>query len=207
MDLAGAQAGFMHVLGDGSLPPLDVFFWSAQRGVPNVTKILEEAAKGKVEKVMKGEGGLTPKGVIGLDVGASVLFGTISEPGSVLDIIKRKNRGPADIDLSRDLQSDISVVRSLDGQVHFCLDDDQPTLAAIQALRIMCARALPLFMTPDTYVVIVGHADNLGSVQHNKDLSQRRAANTLKAIRNILGRKWAVTDDQAHVRVVGKGEE
>lgn len=208
MDLAGSQAGFMHVLGDESLPSLDVFFWEAKLGVPNVMKILEDAAKGKVEKEMTGEGGLTPKGVVGLDAGVSVLWGTISESGSILDRLKLKSRGPADLDLSRDLQTDVSVVRSLDTQVHFCLDDDQPTAAAIQALRIVCATELPLFMTPDTYLVIVGHADTLGSKEYNKDLSRRRADNTLQAIRNILGeRKFKIKDDGTHIRIVPKGEE
>ena len=75
MDLAGSQAGFMHVLGDESLTPLDVFFWNVELSAPNVTKILEEAAKGKVDKVRKGEGGLTPRGVIGPDVGVERSLG------------------------------------------------------------------------------------------------------------------------------------
>jgi outer membrane protein OmpA-like peptidoglycan-associated protein len=207
MELAGAQAGFMHVLGDDSLPPLDVFFWEAKLGVPNVNKVDEEAVKAQIEKMLKGEGGLTPEHVIGLDVGVSVLWGTISESGSILDRLKLKSVQPKDLDLSRDLQTDVSVVRSLDTQVHFCLDDDQPTAAAIQALRIVCARELPLFMTPDSYLVIVGHADTLGSEEHNKDLSQRRADNTLQAIRNILGKKFKIEDDGTHIRKVARGEE
>ena len=47
MDIASAQAGFMHVLGDGSLPPLDVFFQAAGLGVPNIAKILRTQPRGR----------------------------------------------------------------------------------------------------------------------------------------------------------------
>jgi len=198
---------------------LDVFFWDTKLNAPSVTKILEDAAKAKAENVLKlheDPSKLTPKGVIGLDAGAMVLWGTISEPGSILDMLKRRSSEPQDIDLSRDLKTDVAVVRDLDTQVHFCLDDDQPTAAAIQALRIVCAQELPLFMTKDSYLVVVGHADTLGNPRHtkeqnkeyNKRLSERRAANTVKAIRNILGPdKFKIKDDPIHIRTVGKGDE
>src|SRR5260370_37487337 len=81
MDIASAQACFMHVLGDESLPPLDVYFQDARLVWPNVNKILEEAAK---NQLMKQPGGLSPKGVLGLDVGFSALFGSLTPPGSLL---------------------------------------------------------------------------------------------------------------------------
>ena len=71
---------------------------------------------------MKGEGGLTPKGVIGWDVGVSVLWGSISPTGSLLEKWRKAAKGPDPIDLSRDVKSDVSVQRFFSSQIHFCFE-------------------------------------------------------------------------------------
>ena len=208
MDIASTQAGFMHVFGDKSLPPLDVFFQEAKLGVPNINKILEEAAKGKVEQLMKKPGGLSPKGVLGLDVGFSALFGSISPPGSLLERLRKAHKAPDVIDLSRDLKSDVSVMRAFSSQTHFCLGDDRLTEAAVQALRIICARELPLFMSKQSYLLVIGHADTLGRGRYdNESLSKRRAENTIQAIKDVLGGKFNIQDDGIHIRAIAAGDK
>jgi outer membrane protein OmpA-like peptidoglycan-associated protein len=44
-------------------------------------------------------------------------------------------------------------------------------------------------MSPGAYLTVVGHADTLGSAEHNIKLSKARADNTLRSIRDILGDK------------------
>ena len=55
LEIASAQAGFMHVLGTGVFPPLDVFFVDANVGMPNLQKIAEEYFEGKLTPILKTE--------------------------------------------------------------------------------------------------------------------------------------------------------
>jgi outer membrane protein OmpA-like peptidoglycan-associated protein len=208
MDAASAQAGFMHVLGDESLPPLDVFFQEAGLGVPNVMKILEDGAKAEFDRLRGEPGSVSPKGVLGLDITVSALFGSISPAGSLLERLRKVRKAPDVIDLSRDVKSDVSVARSLSSQTHFCLGSDRLTEAAVQALRIMCARELPLLMSPQSHLLVIGHADTLGRGRYdNKALSGRRAKNTIQAIRDVLGAKFGLKDDGTHIKAVAAGDE
>jgi outer membrane protein OmpA-like peptidoglycan-associated protein len=199
MDVASAQIGFMHVMGDESLPPLDVLFQEAGLGVPNINKILEDAAKGE---------GLSPRGATGPDISASVLFGSVSQHGSLLERLGRSRKRPAVIDLSGPAKTDVSVTRALSSQTHFCLGSDRLTEAAVQALRIMCARELPLLMSPQSYLLVIGHADTLGRGHYdNEGLSRRRAENTIQAARDILGGKFQIRNDGAHIQTIAAGDK
>jgi outer membrane protein OmpA-like peptidoglycan-associated protein len=210
MDTASSQVGFMHVLGDESLPLLEVFFQDAGLGVPNINKILEEAAKGKFEKAVLKDpaGGLSPKGVLGPDLGFSALFGSISPKGSWFERLRDRNKPPNVIDLSRDVKTDVSVARSLSAQTHFCLGSHVLSEAAVQALRIVCARELPLLMSPQSFLTVIGHADTLGRGRYdNEALSQRRADSVVRAMRDILGARLRIPDDGKHIRKIAAGDK
>lgn len=203
MDVASAQAGFMHVLGNGSLPPLEVFFWDATLGFPNISKIVEDTAK----DVISGDAiDLKAGKVAGPDASVSVLSGSISPSGSLIEKARIAAKGLANVDLSRDAKTDVAVERHLAAEAHFCLKGDQLTDAGRQALRIMCARELPSFTTPDTYLLLVGHADTLGNDKNNTDLSERRAKNTVLAMRDILGRQFKIRNDKDHIKILPMGE-
>ena len=209
MDTASSQVGFMHVLGDESLPLLEVFFQDAGLGVPNINKILEEGAKGVFEKGVQKVpgGGLSPQGVLGPDLGFSALFGSISPAGSWIERVRNAGKPPNVIDLSRDVKSDVSVARSLATQTHFCLGSDVLNEAAVQALRIVCARELPLLMSPQSFLTVIGHADTLGRGRYdNEGLSRRRAENVVQAMRNILGARFRIPDDGKHIRRIAAGD-
>jgi outer membrane protein OmpA-like peptidoglycan-associated protein len=199
LEVASANAGFMHVLGNGTYPPLHVIIWSGKLGVPDPKKFAEEMAKG---------GPKSSKDVL-VDVSASVLTGSISHKGTLLDKMRLAKKGPAPIDLSRTWKSDLSQVRGLSSEIHFCLDTAEPTAAARQALRVLCARELPSFLTPGTTLTVVGHADTLiskrASPDYNKNLSKRRAEQTIQAMKDILGMKFRINDK--NIVVVPLGEK
>ena len=62
-------------------------------------------------------------------------------------------------------------------------------------------------MRPDSYLVVVGHADNIGKEKYNRDLSECRAKNTIQAIRDILGRKFNIKCDEKHIKPIPCGEK
>jgi outer membrane protein OmpA-like peptidoglycan-associated protein/3',5'-cyclic AMP phosphodiesterase CpdA len=203
MDTASAQIGFMHLFGNESIPMLPVFFQDASLGYPNVFKILEEKSKTSID--MDPSAKFTVKGVVGLDVGVSVLFGAISPLGDALQRITLRKGGYDPVDLSLMPKWDVSTTHNLSAEVHFCFDTDTPTEAARQAIRIMCARELAQLMSPASTLAVVGHADTIGRAEYNKNLSERRARKTVDAIKEILGSKFQIPE--ANIKMEGKGED
>jgi hypothetical protein len=175
MGLASAQMGFMHVLGDGTLNPLEVFFWDADLGIPDPTKVAEEGIKEK--------GAPAPKGLVAPDFSISALFGSIGEPFWMFKKLPM-------IDASTPVATQAGDVDAAGRRrIHFCFDSAFLTAAGRDSLRQICAEYLPLFQEPRTQLVVVGHADSVGTVGYNLTLSRNRAENTVQAIRDILGRK------------------
>jgi subtilisin family serine protease/outer membrane protein OmpA-like peptidoglycan-associated protein len=100
--------------------------------------------------------------------------------------------------------TDYSATYGLKDDVHFCLDSALLTEDARQALRIMCANEMYLWMSPTTNLTIYGHTDRSAGADYNLKLSDQRARNTLQAIRDILGDKFAIPETQ--IKLEGKGE-
>lgn len=198
MGLVSAQMGFMDILGDGTLNPLVVYFQDANLGVPDPLKIGEEGIKEK--------GKVTPKGLIKPDLTVSALFGEIGGPFWRLKKFQL-------IDDSTPV-----VVQKVDIDVtgrqraHFCYDSAILTSAGRDSLRQLCAEYLPLFLSPETQLVVVGHTDSKGTVGYNLSLSRNRADNTLQAIRDILGNKFqakylAIPMSELAARMGGKNKQ
>lgn len=201
LDVAKARAGFMHVLGDEKMPPLEVLFWDAKLGVPNPDKVAEKwlknvlqgEQKDKVTDQIKKKGVPTPKDLLKPSVSAAVLFGDITPSGSVLEKMRKLQKFDP-IDLTRKLPGPEALGADVQSSAHFCLDDDQPTPAAVQALRALCARQLAVFGSKNASLRVLGHADTLGHriPGHNQSLSERRAINTVAAVQGILGPRFKI---------------
>jgi outer membrane protein OmpA-like peptidoglycan-associated protein len=191
-DVASAQLGFMHILGNETLPPLEILFQDAGLGPPDVKSIYIKQA----ENALKGEA--PSKGDL-FDVSASVLTGSIST--SIINVLRGK-KPLDDIDLSKKWVNDEVIERTLGAELHFCLDRDTLTDEGRQALRLLCARELPALSTPGASLVVVGHADTLGKASYNFDLSKRRADKVVEAMKDILGPKLRIKN----VATYGMGE-
>jgi outer membrane protein OmpA-like peptidoglycan-associated protein len=198
MGLVSAQMGFMHVLGDGTMNPLEVFFWGASLGVPDPAKVAEEGIKDK--------GAVTPKGLVKPDLTVSALFGSIGERFWMV-------RKLPSIDASTPVVVQKADIDATGRQrLHFCHDSAILTSAARQSLRQMCADYLPVFLNPQTQLVVVGHADSVGTAGYNLQLSRNRAENTVQAMRDILGNKFrakhlAVPVSELVARLGGKNQQ
>jgi outer membrane protein OmpA-like peptidoglycan-associated protein len=207
MDLAKARAGFMHVLGDERLPPLEVLFWDAKLGVPNPDKVAEKMLKNvlqgeqkdKVTEQITKKGVPSAKDLLKPSIGAAVLFGDITPTGSLLEKMRKLKKPYEPVDLTRKLPGPEALGAEVQSSAHFCLNDDQPTPAGVQALRALCARHLAVFGAENASVKVLGHADTLGHEipGHNQKLSQRRADNTVAAIKGILGSRYKVKSVEA----------
>jgi outer membrane protein OmpA-like peptidoglycan-associated protein len=72
----------------------------------------------------------------------------------------------------------------------------------------MCARELPLFMSPQSFLLVIGHADTLGRGHYdNEALSKRRAESTIRAIENVLGAKFQIKHDEIHIKAIAAGDK
>jgi len=198
MGIVSGQAGFMHILGDGTLNPLDVYFQDTKLGVPDPAKVAEEGIKDK--------GVVTPKGLIKPDLTVSALFGSIGEPFWIV-------RKLPVIDASTPVVVQKADIDATGRQrIHFCFDSAILTSAARQSLRQMCADYLLLFLNQQTQLVVVGHADSVATAGYNLRLSRNRAENTVQAIRDILGRKFqvkhlAIPASELVARLSGKNQQ
>ncbi len=62
-------------------------------------------------------------------------------------------------------------------------------------LRIMCASELPVLEQDDVEITIEGHTDRTGTNEHNMELAKNRIKNVKQAIRDIMGQKLRIRDD------------
>ena len=94
----------------------------------------------------------------------------------------------------------LSVNQSGEDQVlvRFGFDEDRVDPRYFQALESF---ALRLRNSPDRLIELSGHADPIGSVQYNLELSKRRA----ESVANLLVQMYSVDPDQ--IRVVGYGDQ
>jgi hypothetical protein len=97
--------------------------------------------------------------------------------------------------------------------VHFCLGSALLTQDARQALRIVCANELAGFGNPDSRLSVLGFADTVGYKdataeqvhERNRRLSLLRAQNTVQAIRDILGDRFRIPEQ--NIKVTGEGQQ
>jgi V8-like Glu-specific endopeptidase len=98
--------------------------------------------------------------------------------------------------------TDHAGLYGLESDAHFCLGSALLTEDARQALRVMCANELRGFENPQSQLSILGYADTVGYAnagvaeanERNGRLSLLRAENTLQAIRDILGKRFKITN-------------
>ena len=93
----------------------------------------------------------------------------------------------------------LSVNQSGEDQVlvRFGFDEDRVDPRYFQALESF---ALRIKNRPDRLIELSGHADPIGSIKYNLDLSERRA----KSVADILVQMYSVDPDQ--IKVVGYGD-
>jgi outer membrane protein OmpA-like peptidoglycan-associated protein len=96
-------------------------------------------------------------------------------------------------------------------RIHFDFDGAFLTDAGRESLRQLCADYLPVFRSPQAQLVVVGHADSVGSTSYNLALSSNRAENTVQAISDILGtglrlKQLAIPMSELAARLGGKDE-
>lgn len=180
-----ASAGFMLIQGSGYKPTLRVHFTEAGFTPDPATDFKRDPDAPLNIKNIK----------LGAKIGPSGIWGSI------------RNKKFRNVDYSTfQAKTDYAVSHSLTEDVHFCLDSALLTEDARQALRIMCARELPGFMSRESRLTIHGHTDLSGPTAHNQTLSELRARNTLQAIKEILGEKrFALPSDR--IIAIGKGEK
>jgi outer membrane protein OmpA-like peptidoglycan-associated protein len=176
------EGGFLHLYGAGYLPPLTVLFKDISAKIDPDSKD-KRKPKGK----RKGKG-------FGFSLGPSGAFGTIH------------SKAFPDIDYTTiQAKTDYSVAYALMNDVHFCLDSAVLTEDARQALRIVCALELPAFASEMSHLSVIGHTDRSAGDIYNLGLSDNRAHNTVRAIRDILGSKFGIPETKVWVQ--GAGEE
>jgi V8-like Glu-specific endopeptidase len=107
--------------------------------------------------------------------------------------------------------TDHAGLYGLESDAHFCLGSALLTDDARQALRVMCANELRGFENPQSQLSILGYADTVGYAnasaaeanECNGRLSLLRADNTLQAIRDILGKRFKITN----IKKTGEGQK
>jgi hypothetical protein len=100
-----------------------------------------------------------------------------------------------------------------ENDVHFCLGSALLTQDARQALRIVCANELAGFGNPDSRLSVLGFADTVGykdataeqAHERNRTLSLLRAQNTVQAIRDILGDRFRIAEQ--NIKKTGEGQQ
>jgi flagellar motor protein MotB len=109
---------------------------------------------------------------------------------------------PAYVYLEDDFAGEIAFER----QIHFRLGDALLTDEGRQALRLLAASELYCFMSSESTLAIIGHADRVDCRARNIELSKLRAQNVLRALKDILGDDFNIPEDKEHLHVAGLGE-
>lgn len=135
------------------------------------------AIAGGIAGILLDQGGSKADGaLIGAATGA-VVGGAI---GQNLDRQARELRGSLDSEIDVINTGDELIVR-MPNDLVFDFDSDRVRPDLRQDLLVL-ARSLNKY--PDTNVQIVGHTDNVGSFEYNRDLSLRRAQSVASIIRS-----------------------
>jgi outer membrane protein OmpA-like peptidoglycan-associated protein len=90
------------------------------------------------------------------------------------------------------LPEQFESVYRLQSTRYFKHDDGTLSPAAIEAIGRMCAEELVALTDPGSELEIYGHTDASGKPEHNLTLSAVRAANTMQAIEDRLGKKLLI---------------
>ncbi|MDX2136647.1 MAG: OmpA family protein [Chloroflexota bacterium] len=88
--------------------------------------------------------------------------------------------------------------------LHFNVDDPSLTAEGMSEVRKMCAMHLRALESPTSSLQIDGYTSTTGTEKRNQTLSQLRAQNTLQMIRDVLGSRLRIPDNQ--IGVLGHGE-
>lgn len=113
-------------------------------------------------------------------IGAAVGAGVGAAIGSNLDKQARELRGSLDGDIDVIRSGDELIVR-MPNDITFAFDSDTVQSGLRDDLLVL-ARSLNKY--PDTNVQVVGHTDDIGSFQYNRDLSLRRASAVASVLRS-----------------------
>jgi len=108
------------------------------------------------------------------------------------------------IDFSKPFPGSQKVLGNLDSTPHFCFDSALLTPAARQFLRYVCADRLAVLTSDATQIVTVGHTDRPADSAYNLRLSELRAKNVAKAMKDILGDVLPIRWEDIHA--IGLGE-
>lgn len=103
-----------------------------------------------------------------------------------------------------EIQKDYSLEYGKKSSTFNGFDSALVTPDARRLLRIMCASELPWLEQDDVRITVEGHTDRTGPPDYNKGLSENRAANVKLAIRDIMGTKLVIKDDD--IKDKGLGE-
>lgn len=103
--------------------------------------------------------------------------GSIDTKATLLDVV------------SVPLPDSFNTSYQLQNTKYFMHDDATLTAQAIEAVGRMCAEELAGLSDPNSEVEIYGHTDASGKHDYNLALSAARAANTMQAIEDRLGKK------------------
>ena len=172
---AALTAGFLHIYGSEVLPPLTVL-----SSGPELNTAIDAEKDGRW------------KLKVGASIGATGRMGRASATGPTRVV-----------DVTRIDPEPVYAARGGGRQdVHFCFDSALLTPAARQNIRIVAALWRPFLVSSPSALSIVGYADKAGSEEYNRELSHRRAKNTLTAFRDVLGGAFAVSK----VNTTGMGE-
>lgn len=167
---AGPSAGFLHVYGSEALPPLMVVsaeFFDSSFGIDaDQTKPEFTVWKVKAE----------------VEIGLHGLMGWTKE----LD------RLPVQDLTAVPPETLYGVSGGGQRTAHFCFDSAVLTPAARQLLRVAAATWRPFLTDSRSALEIIGHADQAGKPAYNMSLSENRAKNVERALRDILGSDLAV---------------
>lgn len=88
--------------------------------------------------------------------------------------------------------------------LHFEVDSDQLSAEGIEAVRTMAALNLTAFENSNSSLQVDGYTSTTADDEHNQKLSERRAHNVVQQLRDSLGRRFLLAED--NISVTGHGE-
>jgi outer membrane protein OmpA-like peptidoglycan-associated protein len=105
---------------------------------------------------------------------------------------------------SHRFEQDYTLQGEFQNDIHFKFGSAILTDEARQLLRVLCGNELSAMRSAQSQLTIESHADCVDTEERNLELSRLRAANTLQAIKDILGADFAIPDKQIVLRGLGE---